>query len=183
MESKSSVIKYFLYYTKCARKGTTHAFNVWQLFQNVTIPAGKKHCFIKIEFYVWQERDFESTCLTDDSWANVVFRPGPSSLWQQKQETGFPFWILFQIKTISKYHFAIWWSWLGSRLGPCLPHRKALIRCRNQDQLCVHVMSLAIQDLTACSRAEGLSDITARHMDSKEVVRRGTMSLRFLVTW
>ena len=65
----------------------------------------KKHCLIKIEFYVWQERDFESTCLTDDSWANVVFRPGPSSLWQQKQETGFPFWILFQTKTITKYHF------------------------------------------------------------------------------
>ena len=32
----------------------------------------------------------------------------------------------------------------------------------------MHVMSLAIQDLTPCSRAEGLSDIMARHMDGGE---------------
>ena len=67
-----------------------------------------------------------------------------------------------------KTMFAIWWSYLGSRLGPCLPHRKALTWCRNQDQFCVHVMSLAIQDLTASSRVEGLSDIMARHMDGGE---------------
>ena len=32
----------------------------------------------------------------------------------------------------------------------------------------MHVMSLAIQDLTASSRAEGLSDNMARHMDGGE---------------
>ena len=33
-----------------------------------------------MSLYRWQERDFESTSLTDDSWANVVFRSRPSTL-------------------------------------------------------------------------------------------------------
>ena len=35
---------------------------------------------VNIELYRLQERDFESTPLTDDSWANVVFRSRPSAL-------------------------------------------------------------------------------------------------------
>ena len=34
---------------------------------------------MNVELYRWQERDFELTSLTDDSWANVVFRSRPSA--------------------------------------------------------------------------------------------------------
>ena len=50
-------------------------------------------------------------------------------------------------------------------------HRNALLagrRPRIQDQVRMHVRSLAIQDQTACSRSEGLSDMMARNMDREE---------------
>ena len=50
---------------------------------------------VNIELYRWQERDFESTSLTDDSWANVVFRSRPSAP-ATKQERGFPLLISAQ---------------------------------------------------------------------------------------
>ena len=40
-------------------------------------------------------------------------------------------------------------------------------------------MSLAIRYLTACSRAEGLSDIMARHMDKKEVEKENNVTKVF----
>ena len=40
----------------------------------------------------------------------------------------------------------------------------------------MHVMSLAIQDLTPCSRDEGLSDIMARNMDSKRVEKENNVT-------
>ena len=138
----------------------------------------RKHCFVNIEFYVWQERDFESTCLTDDSWVNVVFRSRPSSLWQQKQETGFPFWILFQTRTSTINHSCNIMVMVGDKVSSLL-HRNALLarrRPRIQGQVRMHVRSLAIQDQTAFSRAEGLSDMWTWRM-----WRRRTRSPRCLV--
>ena len=71
----------------------------------------------------------------------------------------------------------------GSRLGPCLPHRNALKRWRNQDQLCMHVMSLAIQDLIASSWAEGLSDMMERHVEGKEVEKENYVTDIFGHFW
>ena len=56
-------------------------------------------CCSKSKCYRWQERDFESTSLTDDSWANVVFRSRPSAL-ATKTRKGFPLSYLGSNKSI-----------------------------------------------------------------------------------
>ena len=54
---------------------------------------------VNVQLYRWQERDFESTSLTDDSWANVVFRSRPSAL-ATKTRKGFPLSYLGSNKSI-----------------------------------------------------------------------------------
>ena len=57
-----------------------------------------------MSLYRWQERDFESTSLTDDSWANVVFRSRPSTLATKTRKRVFHF--IFFLKEKSTWSTA-----------------------------------------------------------------------------